>query len=134
MLFQSNREFRIWAYTCSHSSLLLRSEMKYPDQDYYREDEAFNIDIELWSVSFVGIPSRLNGITIEEIPFSALPENINKHSLESYQKILAFKSEEFTYYIIASGFIIGTNKWVDENRIFNFHQNLKHDKILIEYK
>lgn len=56
MIFYSNRKFKMWAYVVSHSSLLLRSEMKYPDQDDYSEDEGYNIDLEFWAVSYMNIP------------------------------------------------------------------------------
>ncbi|VEH20163.1 Uncharacterised protein [Chryseobacterium nakagawai] len=53
MIFYSNRKFKTWGYTVSHSSLLLRSEMKYLDQDDYSENTSHNIDLEFWAVNYI---------------------------------------------------------------------------------
>lgn len=44
-IFNTKRNFKLWAYTVSHSSLLLRSEMRYSDQDEF-EIYTCNIDLE----------------------------------------------------------------------------------------
>ncbi|SEW40258.1 hypothetical protein SAMN05421841_2685 [Chryseobacterium wanjuense] len=131
-LYKSNRKFRIWAYMVSHSSLILRSEMKYPDQDDYAESISSNIDIEFWAVSYINLPSDLLGINIREITSEALPKEINKDLLIFDMRIFELKSDESKYYVIAGGILIGENKWINQDRIFNYDSNLKHDKILFQ--
>jgi hypothetical protein len=116
----------------SHSSLILRSEMKYPDQDDYAESISSNIDIEFWAVSYINLPSDLLGINIREITSEALPKEINKDLLIFDMRIFELKSDESKYYVIAGGILIGENKWINQDRIFNYDSNLKHDKILFQ--
>lgn len=130
MLYKSNRYFRIWAYTVSHSSLLLRSEMSYPDQDEYSLETSFNIDIEIWDVQYIRIPTSLDNIEIKEIAIELLPLDIDKDLCKFDRKIFEIRSDNRKYYIIAGGLIIATNHWEREDRIFNYHLNLKHDKII----
>ncbi|MCS3533012.1 hypothetical protein [Chryseobacterium sp. JUb7] len=47
-------------------------------------------------------------------------------------KIFELKSEKSKYYIIAGGVLIGKNKWINQDRIFNYDSNLEHDKILFQ--
>lgn len=131
-MFHSNRKFRLWSYTVSHSSLILRSEMKYPDQDNYSESLSSNIDLEFWAVSYINIPSDILGINIREIKEEVLPKEINRELLRFDMKIFELKSEESNYYIIAGGILIGKNKWINQDRIFNYGSNLKHDEILFQ--
>jgi hypothetical protein len=134
IIYNSNRKFRIWAYTVSHSSLLLRSEMKYPDQDNYTESLSYNIDLEFWAVSYINIPSDILGISIREITAEALPKEINKELLIFDMKIFELKSGESKYYIIAGGLLIGKNKWINNDRIFNSDLNLEYDEIIFSIK
>ncbi|MCX8531933.1 hypothetical protein [Chryseobacterium luquanense] len=130
IIYNSNRNFRIWAYTVSHSSLLLRSEMKYPDQDNYTDSVSSNIDLEFWEVSYINLPSDFLGLCIREITEESLPKKISRDFLRFDMKIFELKSQKSTYYIIAGGLLVGENKWINQDRIFNYSCNLKHDKIL----
>lgn len=131
-LYNSKRKFRIWVYTVSHSSLLLRSEMKYPDQEEYSEETAYNIDLEFWAVSYMNIPTDLLGIIITEITVEELPIKIDKELLMFDMRIFELESEGFKYHIIAGGLLIGKNKWINRDRIFNSDSNLEHDKIIFQ--
>lgn len=131
MLYQSNRSFSIWAYTVSHGSLLLRSNMLYPDQDNYSTDTSFNIDIEIWDVTYISIPTHMNNIIIREITIDLLPSGIEKKLCEFDRKIFEITSDHNKYYIIAYGLLIATNRWEQEDRIFHHHLNLEHDNIII---
>jgi len=123
-----NRIFKIWAYTVSHNFLIIRSPMKFPDQDDYNEDSKYNIDIEFSSVAYLDIPTILKGIELQEIiKDDEIPENLLKFKLDSY-KIFRLKSEHEFYYIVASNLSIGINKWINQDKIMNF--KLKHDEIL----
>ncbi|SFN92286.1 hypothetical protein SAMN05421594_4727 [Chryseobacterium oleae] len=134
MTFYSNRKFKIWAYVVSHSSLLLRSEMKYPDQDDYSEDEAYNIDLEFWAVSYIDIPTNLYELDIKEIAVKDLSKDINQDLLMYNMKIFEIKSKKEKYHIIAGGLLIGKNKWENQDRIFDYQSNLVHDEIVFQTK
>lgn len=134
MTFYSNRKFKIWAYVVSHSSLLLRSEMKYPDQDDYSEDEAYNIDLEFWAVSYIDIPTNLYELDIKEIAVKDLCKDINQDLLMYNMKIFEIKSKKEKYHIVAGGLLIGKNKWENQDRIFDYQSNLVHDKIIFQTK
>lgn len=132
MLFQSDRKFKIWAYTVSHCSLLLRSVMKFPDEDNYSQKTSYNIDIEFWAVSYINVPTSLDNIEIIEIPKDSLPAYIDK-SLSKYdEKVFEIRTDDKKYYVIAGGLLVGINRWVNEDRIFNYNLNLEHDEIVIK--
>ena len=130
-LFNSRRTFKFLAYTVSHCSLLLRSMMKFPDQDHYSEDNSYNIDIEFWAVTYINIPALLSSISIRQISDNRLPQYINRRFLIHNEKIFEIQSGEEKYYIIAGGLLIGTNRWEKEDRIFNYDLNLEHDEVVI---
>lgn len=130
MQYNFNRKFKLWAYTVSHLSLLLRSEMRYPDQEDFCEDTAYNIDIEFWGVTYINIPTNLCNIVIKEININELTYEIDENLLLDGIKIFEIKSKDNKYYIIADGILIGKNKWVNQDRIFNYNSNLEHNEIL----
>ncbi|MDR4892811.1 MULTISPECIES: hypothetical protein [unclassified Chryseobacterium] len=131
MVYNSNRKFKMWAYIVSHSSLLLRSEMKFPDQDNYTEDQSYNIDFEFWAVNYINIPTILNNIIIKEITEKEVPMEIDKNLLKYNMKIFELESKEKKYYIIAGGLLIGKNQWVNQDRILNSNLNLEHDEVIL---
>ncbi|WP_419869893.1 hypothetical protein [Chryseobacterium sp. CT-SW4] len=131
-VFKSNRTFKLWAYIVSHSSLLIRSEMKYPDQEEYSDPTSYNIDLEFWAVRYINIPSILYELSIKEIMMEELPEEINKDFLKYDMKVFEIISGDRKYYIIAGGVLIGENKWGNQDRILNLNLNLKHDEILFQ--
>ncbi len=120
----------MWAYITSHSSLLLRSEMKYPDQEDYSENTSYNIDLEFWSVSYINTPTYLYEITIKEITQKELPADIDKELLKYNMKIFELESTGRKYYIFAGGLLVGKNSWINQDRIFDYNLNLEQDEIL----
>lgn len=131
-IYQSDREFRIWNYTVSHCSLLLRSEMSFIGEDNFSEELSYNIDIEISGVSFIGIPTTLRNLKIKEISEDLLPDHIDKELCKYDLKIFEFEEENERYYIIAAGLMIATNKWdLNQDRILSYHLGLQHDKIII---
>lgn len=132
MLYQSDRYFRIWVYVVSHSSLLIRSLMLYPEEKEYSQSTSFNIDMEFWDVSYIGIPNSLENIKIKIISQDLLPPHIDKNLCKFNRKIFEIYTENHTYYIIAGGLLIGVNRWEKEDRIFDNHLNLQHEKILVK--
>lgn len=132
MILNSNRKFKMWAYIVSHSSLLLRSEMTYSDQDNYSEDTAYNIDLEFFGVNYINIPTNLDELAIKEITIEELAIDILIDLLKYNMKIFEIESKKKKYYIIASGLLIGKNKWEDQDRIFDYNSNLKHDEVVFQ--
>ena len=64
--YKSNRKCKIWMYTVSHSTLILRSEKQYFDVDYdFKYDEPnTTIDIIFTGVEFISIPDKFVEIDI----------------------------------------------------------------------
>lgn len=133
MLYVCKRSFRLWAYTVSHSSLILRSELKAKDQEGFSDELSFNIDIEFWDVTYLNIPCELSGLEIKEVHYKTFPFPINPEILEFDRKVFEIKSDSRKYYIIAYGILIGQNNWIGFDRIFSNRLNLEHDKILLKY-
>ncbi|AWA30947.1 hypothetical protein HYN48_13155 [Flavobacterium magnum] len=68
--FTSKRKFRVWIYTPSHKTLIIRSEKQYHDVDYYvakYDDPEITIDLEFTGVNFISVPEYFNEITIKKI-------------------------------------------------------------------
>ena len=121
MLYTSSRKFRIWAYSVSHSFLLLRST--------YNEDEeknGFNIDIEFAGVEYLDMPITLQGITIEELKEN-LPEKFTKYQNSIRYRVFRIESDT-NYYIVAANYLVGRDNWIGEDRMIN--SSLIYDKIL----
>jgi hypothetical protein len=108
--------------------------MKYPDQDDYSEDEAYNIDLEFWAVSYIDIPTNLYELDIKEITVNELSRDFNQDLLLYNMKIFEIESKKEKYYIIAGGLLIGKNKWEKQDRIFDYQSNLVHDEIVFQTK
>ena len=104
--------------------------MKFIDEDSFSEDTSYNIDIEFWAVSFIGIPAILTNLKIKEISEDLLPDYIDRAVCKYSQKIFEVQEEDKKYYIIAGGLLVGTNKWISEDRIWNYDLNLEHDKVI----
>ena len=131
MLYKSDRTFKIWGFTVSHNSLLMRSPMKFEDEVGYNSDFSYNLDIEFWDVTYIGIPSTLNGLILSESDGHSLLKGIDGNLLKHDRKVFEFQTKNNKYSIIAGGLLVGINKWVNKDRIFNFNQNLEHEKVLL---
>ncbi len=131
MIFCSNRKFKIWAYTVSHSSLLIRSVMKYDDEDGYSEETSYNIDLEFSFVEYMDVKNTWDSISISVVEKENLEPGLKK-KIDSYEgNIFEIESNKEKSYIVAYSLLIGTNKWGLEDRIFNNHVKLEHDDILV---
>ena len=66
--FKSPRYFKIWAYTASHSTVIIRSEKQYEDLDYSIKyfDSNITLDLEFSGVEFFSIPQNFEGIEIQK--------------------------------------------------------------------
>lgn len=127
MIDLSNRKFKVWAYTVSHSFLILRSPLVFEDVEGYNESLDFNIDIEFTSVIYIDIPNILSGIRITEIK-SDIPQKFCSYIKDPNNKLFEIESNGSYFYIVAGGYLIGKNKWFSEDRISNM--SLKYDEIL----
>lgn len=124
----SSRTFKVWAYIPSHNTLILRSLLKYPDEEGFDEKCMYNIDIEFVSVKYMDIPTTLYGIELYELKHD-IPEKLKNMITNRDLKIFEIKSHEKQYYIIASDYIIGANEWpLEKDRTKNF--NLEYDNII----
>ena len=130
MIFQSNRTFRIWAYSVSHESLVIRSLMTYEDQEDYNEQTDHNIDLEFWGVSFINLPSTLPNLGVKLVEIINLPEYINRECCQYDEKAFEITGEGKLFYVLASSLLIGKYKWFQGDRIFDVGLNLKHDEII----
>jgi hypothetical protein len=124
MSYISDRIFKIWSYSVSHSFLLLRSTNNEEDEVLR---EGYNIDIEFGGVGYLNLPVILQGISIQEIK-EDIPEKFKRYLPSLGHRVFEIKSDE-TYYIIAGSYRVGKNNWGDnEDRIFN--PSLEYDEIL----
>ena len=131
MIYSSNRSFKIWAYTISHCSLLLRSPMKYFDEEGYSSSTAYNIDIEFWAVEYINIPTFLEDILIKKMQKNKVPSFLSPFLADKKNNLFEIQTKKQKYYVVAGGMLIGKNQWGDKDRIFDFHQNLEHDEVLV---
>jgi len=122
-----NRTFKLWAYTVSHCFLILRSPLKFPDQDGFDNNYKYNIDIEFSAVAYLDIPTLLHGVEIKELT-DAIPEKLRHFKSDLGYKIFEVKSDKKVYYIVAGSYRVGKNTWVNEDRVLNM--NLEYDSIL----
>ncbi|HRI58581.1 MAG TPA: hypothetical protein PK228_02625 [Saprospiraceae bacterium] len=127
MTYESNRYFKIWAFTVSHNTLIIRSEMQISDEDTNMPINDFTVDLEFWDVVYSQFPSNFYGISLQ------LEEQDSSEHLEKFvdsdHKIFVISSEGVQYYIVAAGCVVGKSQWINEHRISNFY--LKYDEILL---
>lgn len=124
----ADRFFTIWAYTVSHGFLILRSPLKFPDQDDFDERHTCNIDIEFTAVEYLDIPSTMRNLEIREL-IDNIPEKFIRYKTHNY-KVFELKSDEGLFYIVAGSYRIGKNTWLNQDRIFNMGMGLEYDSII----
>ena len=119
-----NRSFKLWAYTVSHSFLILRSPQKFEDTDGFKELTCFNIDIEFYSVTYLDLPNTISEIYIKELKEN-IPEKFKEYLSQPGLHVFEILSCDRPYHVVASSYVIGRNNWVSDDRITNM--NLQHD-------
>lgn len=129
MNYTSNRVFRIWNYSVSHSTLLLRGLQKITDENDVAIESIFNIDVEFWDTCYIEIPNSLKGIEIREIKEN-IPRRLTKF-IKSDSTVFQIESENQKFYIIAYGYAIGKNSWTNKDRIQDPY--LEYDEIIKRY-
>lgn len=103
MIYESERNFRIWDYNISHKQMLMRSPMA--------PGVAENIDIFLWGVEYLDLPTGLDGLSIasataEEATQIAqlLPSRIR------LPRVFCFESNGHRFLVAAWGFKVLQNQ------------------------
>lgn len=128
MIYKSTRKFKLWVYIVSHCTLLLRSSSLYEDDGDYPEVLNSNIDIEFWGVDFMELSTK----PLMDIQIIPVKENIPprfKNFITGFGKLYELSTTDEKFYIVAAGFVVGTNTWgTGETRLFDF--NLKYDTII----
>lgn len=127
MIYLSNRKFKLWSYSISHCSLLLRSPMQFLDEDEYSSKNDHNIDMEFWGVEYLNIPTKIDSLSIDEEKSIPISLNLDRNKLSKQGKVYIING---LYYIIAGGLLIGKNTWIDQDRIFNFNMELEHKEVI----
>lgn len=106
-IYNSKRDFRLWFYTVSHSTLFIRSEKKIDIKSFHK-DENYTIDIEFIGVDYIDFPTY----TLSEI-------SIKINTLNN-KKIYEIESQGKVYHIEATNCIIGKSLWeYDEGKFIN---------------
>jgi hypothetical protein len=68
MKYSIKRSFKLWLYTVSHSTLIIRSERQYPDVDYDCEySPNTTIDIVFSGVDYIALPDQLEEVEIQKL-------------------------------------------------------------------
>lgn len=121
MNYSSDRKFRIWDYTVSHSTLFLRSYL-------FEEDEQATtiindtIDIEFYAVGYIELPDSMNGISLSLIKEN-IPERL-KDFLKHDLKLFELNTNTRKGYVIAGGCVVGKSSWEhDKGRFENLGLN-----------
>lgn len=105
----NNRRFRIWKYSVSHSTLLVRS----PKNEEFKT----NIDITFHGVRLINLPHIFYGTCISSISQTDDMDLIEEIENMGYNinEVLVFRGEKQKFYVIASIIEVEEN----ENDIFD---------------
>lgn len=109
--YNCKRIYRIWMYTVSHATLILRSEKQYPDVDYkYKYDNPnVTIDITFNAVDFISLPEKIVGLEI----------------IKKGNKYIINNNEN--WYVRAANCFIGKYEGEDEDKVWT--GDLKYDEL-----
>jgi hypothetical protein len=104
-ILESNRIFKPWIYTVSHSMLVLRSSY----EACLGEDT--NIDLYFSDVVYMALPSKLKGLLLEEDSEGKESNLLQRYSpTPSDYKVFSLTSGGERYIIIAYSVEVDTNK------------------------
>ncbi len=125
----STRFFKNWIYSVSHSTLIIRSEMKIDDYEGNAFPESHAIDIEFWGVTYLDIPVEFEGICV------CISQNkvskFNKYLSNEHDNVFEIETTDAKYHIVASGCVVGKNNWINQDRIQN--PFLKYDEVIHKF-
>ena len=121
MNYSSDRQFRIWNYSVSHSTLFLRSYVFEESKDG-KQITNDTIDIEFWAVSYIDLPDTMDGLKIK-LMSSDYPDRL-KDKIKFDLKVFELTNNQGTSYVIAGGCIVGKSSWDhDKGRFENLTLN-----------
>ena len=123
MKYKSERYFKLWFYSVSHSSILSRSEIQYQDVEYKnRYSPNCTIDIEFFGVVYVDIVTDFEQITLSTVK-NIKSKKIMTIANEKELKIFKLASSKGVNYIVAAGCTVGKSMWTNEDRLHNLQLN-----------
>jgi len=128
--YNSNRYFKLWFYSVSHSSLLIRSEIQFPDVQYSNQYiPNYTLDIEFWGVKYMDVLIDFEGLIISK-EISKIPKKFLEMISIDGLKLYKIESINGVNYIVAEGCLVGRSIWTNEDRLHN--PKLKYDEELFE--
>ena len=114
-MYKQERRFRIWFYSVSHSTLIIRSEKQYPDVKYNAVYSPNNtIDLHFSGVEFISLPDTLEKVIIEK---------------EGKKYVFNNNPEHF---VLASSCIVGLSDWNSDEGMFS-NRSMEYDEIVIRF-
>lgn len=96
----NDRRFTFWYYTVSHSMALLRSVGRDGDE---------NIDLVFWDVTYIEIPTDIDGIELRE-PNDADRDYISRKAGDVRGEITVLVQGVRKYYIVSAGAKVVRNR------------------------
>ena len=127
--YLSTRIFKNWIYSVSHSTLIIRSEMKVDDYEGNPTLENHTLDIEFWGVTYLDIPVNYDGISVRIKQDDK--SKFNKYLSYEGDNIFEIETNGTLYHIVASGCIVGKSTWINQDRIQNLF--LKYDEVVQKF-
>ncbi|MBG6130732.1 hypothetical protein IWQ47_002196 [Aquimarina sp. EL_43] len=119
MKYISDRRFKLWAYSIGHGSMIIRSEMQYPDVEYTTKyDPNCTIDIEFWGVRYLDIKTDFSNLVLSQ-ELSNIPKRFLSIISEEDLKVFKLESSNETNYVVAAGCLVGKSMWTNEDRLHN---------------
>jgi hypothetical protein len=102
MIYSSERRFQIWDYTVGHGQILLRSPSS-PEQPR-------NVDLIFLGVEYLGIPSTLFGLGLDQAP-SEVSTEVKRGLRCGWEEssVYTLVSEGRRYHVVAAAFRVYEN-------------------------
>lgn len=92
-LYSSDRRFQLWEYSVSHGQLLLRSNPT--EYDHVR------IELYFKGVSFISLPSSLDGVDVLERSRDSLPGFLARLGNDIDCRAFVLKSKDEEFFVLA---------------------------------
>jgi len=122
--YESSRNFRLWKYSPSHSTLLLRSNKS---EEIIDEQES-TIDIDFTDVKYVELPISLTGVRLQEAV--EVPAKIRE--IKQDGKVFELISGNRVFYVVAWRCIVGRGEMDYDETIYS-SRDYKYDEIIVQF-
>ena len=125
-IFSSKRSYKIWHYSISHNSLIIRSEKQYFDVEYENKyDNNNTIDLEFSGVEYINLPSYFEKIEIRIVV--NIPEELSNFIKNKEKVFQLIVDSNTSYFIVASSLVIGESDWgADKDKLSDLSLNYKN--------